>query len=224
MNPLLFGKPSVLDFYLQYKESKVREEKFYAYVAHLDYLLNKAPMVTTIPKLPKEFQHEYQFIESYLLSIENWTLRELDLFPFLSSCFNDDARPLLMDRFKKSYLRYKDYYEEWESWYVNNLLNYAMNSVFLKKYTDLLKNTAEIEQLFSNYPKLHWQLLHKCRLLFLQTLCGAYQKKPLDVQTAFQQLQNISNVLPKNSELMDFYLSYTPKMVNELFPEFQFNP
>lgn len=69
------NKSDVYQFYKQFKDSKNKEEKFYAYVAHLEYMLNSFPVVDS---LPLEFQHEYAFVEHYLIEIDTWTLKELN--------------------------------------------------------------------------------------------------------------------------------------------------
>lgn len=207
-------RTSVLQFYEANKDSRSSEGKFYAYVAHLDVLLNQEKEM----RMPEEFRGEYQFIENYLLAMESWTLRELRLFPSLSCCFNDDARPLLMARFKKSYANYRDYEDNWEEGYTNNLLNYCMVSVMLKKYADIQKNTRELEEIFAKNPSLHWDLINKTRLIFLRAFCGALKQDDEVIQLACGQLESIKSVIPANSSLMEFYFRYVKKKVLEVYP------
>lgn len=209
---------ATLDFYLQHKNSKNREEQFYALLAHLDYYQNgTSPTI----KFPEAFPKESKFMNDYLLSIESWTLRELDVFPFISICFTKEIRPLLMERFKKNFMSYRDYLEKWEIEYANHLINYVQISILIGYYEDLQEDIGEIEKLFDNYPKLHLYLLHKIRLLYLQTMRDAYFHKQLEVNCDIHKLQEIVKVLPENKELIAFYLDVLKTEIPKLFPEYR---
>ncbi len=212
----------VLGFYEEFKNSKKKEEKFLAYAAHFDYLTNQEEnMGKNIPiaEILKEYQDQWEYIENYLLEIESWSFRELDWFPFLSSCFHKENRPLLLARFKKNFKELRDYYENWERHYINNLINYLMNSVYMGYYDELEKDISEIDKYFEIYSELQWELSQRCRILYIKIIIAGKERRMDIIRKNYEQLSKISNVLPKNNELMDFYLEDSLRKVKEIFPD-----
>lgn len=201
-------------FYEVYKNSPKQEEIFYAYIAHLDILMNEN---STSVSLPSQFQNEYEFIQNYLTSIESWTLRELELFPFVSICFNEDGRNNLLKTFKKNYVEYKDYIYNWQEAYTNHLINFSMHTLRLEKYQDLSEELREIEELFRQYPRLEWNLINKCRFLILLISISTYKKKKTDVNANLEKLAKcIKSISNSEDELASFYTEYAHFQIGKI--------
>lgn len=155
-------------------------------------------------------------MENYLLSIETWSFRELDWFPFLSSCFHKEVRPVLLRSFKHNFMKLHDFYENWESHYFNSLLNYEMNSVFMEYYDDIAENIEEIEEYYEENSELQWEIFQKSRLLYIRIILAGKENNSENVRFYYQQLVNISKVFSKENELMDFLLENSLEIVSRI--------
>lgn len=211
-------KREVYQFYKQFKDSQNKEEKFYAYVAHLEYMLNSFPVIDS---LPQEFQHEYAFIENYLIEIDTWTLKELDLFPMLSCCFQEASLPSLFSKFKKNYLKYKDFDEQWERRYTNHIINYALSMVVTERYRLLENCTNEIGKLFENYPNMCWDLYLRIRVTMLQGFKEAYKRNTESLKKYRTEMEKIISFMPENDKLSKFYMDFFNDTILKIFPEYE---
>ncbi|WP_311407838.1 hypothetical protein [Liquorilactobacillus uvarum] len=216
----------VFDFYKKYENSKKKEEKFLAYAAHFDYLINQNENIGKKLRLTgvlKEFQLQWDYIERYLLDIETWSFRELDWFPFLSGCFHEEARPLLLARFKKNFKELKGYYEHWEKHYSNNLINYLMNSVYMGYYGELEEDMKEVDYCYQMYPELRWELSQRCRVLYIKVIIAGLKQNIDQIKKNYLELTEIEKIMGKDNELMEFYLEDSLKKIQVILPKLNIN-
>lgn len=211
---VVFSKSNgtTMAFYQQYKDSSKKEERFYAYLVHYNILTSWQQELS----LPPEFNHEYQFMQNYLLQIESWGLRELENFGFLSGCFDRETRRLLLPRFKSNFLRYQDYFSDWANHYMLNLVNYSMNTSHRQDFQDLPEELVAIQELMENNPRLNWYTVHLIRYLHLQILVAAVQGNKQELVLKLERLIAYQKAVPEVANIAVFYVDHTRKKIKQI--------
>lgn len=210
-------KAALTQFYEYYHRSERPQERFYAGIAHVNLLANFEQRVV----LPAEFQAEYDFLAQYLLQTETWTLNELNLFSFVSFCFDEAVTGQLLAQFRKGYPHYQGFNNNWLDDYVNNLLNFALSQLLVDHFHYLRETTREVRQLFTENSGLNLALQHVLRLQLLETFLAALDdNEPLLTQhlTTFKEMTQLA--LPNTTDLLTFRRVLLQK-IGETAPQYK---
>lgn len=209
-------RAAVAAFYEEYKDSRKKDERFLAYAAHFDVLTNGSAVrlkEQDWQTLLAPYAEEWRFISQYLVEIETWSFRELDWFAFLSSCFEPALRKILRQRYQQKMLALKDFYDDWARNYYNNLINFEMNSIFIGDTADVTQNLNEIEAVFEQDQTLQWELMQRCRILYLRVVMAGLENQPEAFQRYYDKLAAARIFFTGENELLEFYLEQSLRVI-----------
>ncbi|WP_147806236.1 hypothetical protein [Lactococcus sp. dk322] len=103
-------------------------------------------------------------------------------------------------------MKLRRYYDNWESVYINNLLNYELNSIIIGDFDSDSGNLTEIEEYFKKYSFLQWEILHKVRFLYVKCILFGITGNEKSMKKLFEELKVVGKSFLNKNELMNFYI------------------
>ncbi|EGP4760172.1 transcriptional regulator [Enterococcus faecium] len=195
-------------FYLKYKDSKKKEERFYAYLIHLLATIDRIDAQTS-----EVNTEEMKFMEDYLMQMETWTLKEMNNASIILPMLADDIRPLFLSRFKKNYQNYRDFEEDWSFKYANHLLNYALIQLLFDRYEEALSLVPDLQTLVKEHPSLQGRLVITLRLSQLELIAAVFREDDDFIRSETQRIQTICDLCFLDEEVRMAYPRITAEHV-----------
>jgi hypothetical protein len=200
------------EFYLKYKDSKNREERFFAYLIHLSAIVERHIYEENSLNI-----EEIVYMKNYLLRMETWTKYEMDAASTLIPVLPDVIRPMFLERFRHNYQKYKNYEQRWAEEYAGHLLNYSLvQAVYFKRFDESIELLPELQQLMIEYPYLEGMLYISMRVRLLTLIEGVLKGDDAFVESETERINLITKFSFNSSKTHDWYKEIIENVVGDV--------